>query len=39
MYEIEHINKYNKAASHGSYIASKTKHMYDVEHVIMVSQF
>jgi len=39
MYEIEHINKYNKAASHGLCMTSKTKHIYGVEHVIMISQF
>ena len=39
MYEIEHINKYNKAASHGSCIAIKPKHIYGVEYVIMISQF
>ena len=31
MYEDEHVNRYNKAASHGLCVTSKAKHIYDVE--------
>ena len=39
MYEIEHVNKYNKAASHGLCATSEIRHIHGVEHVIMISQF
>ena len=39
MYGDEHVNKYNKAASHGLCATSEIRHIHGVEHVIMISQF
>ena len=39
VYEVEYINRYNTAASHGLCMTSKSKHIYKVQHVIMISQF